>query len=50
MNNIAKKIRRHCHNPIGCDDLMRLLKPMCVVTFRIPFFKDSYFQAFDYVI
>jgi hypothetical protein len=28
---------------------MFLLKPVCVVTFRIPFFKDSYFQAFDLV-
>ena len=25
----------------------RRLKHVCVVTYRIPFFKDSYFQAFD---
>ena len=49
MNNIGK-IRRHRHNRIGRDNLTRQSKPMCVVTFRIPFFKDSYFQAFDYVI
>ena len=37
MNNIAK-IRRHRDNPIGRDKSTCRLKPMCVVTFRIPFF------------
>ncbi len=48
MNNIAK-IRRRRHHPIGRDNSTRQLKPMCVATFWIRFFKDSYCQAFDFM-